>query len=213
MHVLGVEAAVVGVASVATASAAHTSTSQQAPATARVVIVPRGRDENSPARRSAIRPRFFAPLTVRRPLTITIVLASDPVAEWFGCGHITERRRSRGLRIERRKLAKRAAGRRAGERGRPPRTRVRGGDAGERNLGLTAKIEFADIVAIVPILRRSCAEHLLRFSTGWKPGRLPLNLVRLLLPLTSHSRRAPRHLEDRHETISRDAGCWYRPRP
>jgi hypothetical protein len=130
MHVLGVEAAVVGVASVATASAAHTSTSQQATATARVVIVPRGRNENSPARRSAIRPRFFAPLTVRRPLTITIVLASDPVAEWFGCGHITERRRSRGLRIERRKLAKRAAGRRAGERGRPPRTRVRGGDAG-----------------------------------------------------------------------------------
>jgi len=63
MHVLGVEAAVVGVASVATASAAHASTSQQAPATARIVIVPRGRDENSPARRSAIRPRFFAPLT------------------------------------------------------------------------------------------------------------------------------------------------------
>jgi hypothetical protein len=63
MHVLGVEAAVVGVASVATASAAHASTSQQAPATARIVIVPRGRDENSPARRSAIRPRFFATLT------------------------------------------------------------------------------------------------------------------------------------------------------
>ena len=42
----------------------------------------------------------------------------------------TQRRRSAGLRIECRKLAKRAAGRRAGERGRPPRTRVRGGDAG-----------------------------------------------------------------------------------
>jgi hypothetical protein len=38
-----------------------------------------------------IRPRFFAPLTVRRPLTVTIVLASDAVAEWFGCGHITQR--------------------------------------------------------------------------------------------------------------------------
>jgi hypothetical protein len=71
MHVLGAEAAVVGVASVATAFAAHASTSQQAPATARIVIVPRGRDENSPARRSAMRPRFSAPLTVRRPLTLT----------------------------------------------------------------------------------------------------------------------------------------------
>src|SRR6516165_3005600 len=39
----------------------------------------------------SIRPRFFAPLTVRRPLTMTIVLASDAVAEWFGCGHITQR--------------------------------------------------------------------------------------------------------------------------
>src|SRR5438445_10928638 len=106
---------------------------------------------------------------------------------------------SAGLRIERRKLAKRAAGRRAGERGRPPRTRVRGGDTGERNLGLTPKMEFADIVAIVPILRRSSAERLLRCSAGWKPGRLPLNLLRALLPLTSHSRRAPRPLEGRHE--------------
>src|SRR5260370_7795027 len=104
MQVWGVEAGVVGVASVATASAAHASTSHQAPATARIVIVPRGRDENSPARRSAIRPRFSAPLTVRRPLTITIVLASDPVAEWFRCGHITQPSPSPGLRLERPKL-------------------------------------------------------------------------------------------------------------
>jgi hypothetical protein len=68
-------------------------------------------------------------------------------------GHITQRRRSAGLRIERRKLAKTAAGRRAGERGRPPRTRVRGGDAGECNLRPNPRIEFTDIVAIVSILR------------------------------------------------------------
>ena len=39
----------------------------------------------------SIRPGFLAPLTVRQPLTVTIVLASDAVAEWFGCGHITQR--------------------------------------------------------------------------------------------------------------------------
>jgi len=31
----------------------------------------------------SIRPGFLAPLTVRQPLTVTIVLASDAVAEWF----------------------------------------------------------------------------------------------------------------------------------
>src|SRR6266446_9494120 len=128
-----------------------------------------GQEKRNPAARLRTVDRQAAPHHYDRP-------CQRSRGEWFGCGHITERRRSAGLRIERRKLAKRAAGRRAGERGRPPRTRVRGGDAGERNLRLNAKIEFADIVAIVPILRRSSAEHLLRFSTGWKPGQSSLTL-------------------------------------
>src|SRR5215469_5210999 len=71
--------------------------------------------------------------------------------------------------VERHSAASSLKGRPAvvrGERGRPPRTRVRGGDAGECNLRLNPKIEFTDIVAIVPILRRSSAERLLRRSTA-----------------------------------------------
>src|SRR5215831_8770564 len=75
-----------------------------------------------------------------------------------------------------------------GERGRPPRTRVRGGDAGECNLRLNPKIEFTDIVAIVPILRRSSAERLLRCSTAVNQ----VDYLFTLLPLTSHPRCTPR---------------------
>jgi hypothetical protein len=118
---------------------------------------------------------FLRTVDRRAALTTVIVLASEPVAEWFGCGHDHITQACVGFRVERRKLAKRAAGRRAGERGRPPRTRVRGGDAGKRNLRLNPKIEFADIVAIIPILRRSSAERLLwSLATGpscARPGK------------------------------------------
>src|SRR5260370_12511077 len=125
----GVEAAVVGVAWVATArgprlhfaaGASDRENRYRSPWPRRKLT---GQEKRNPAARLRTVDRQAAPHHYDRP-------CQRSRGEWFGCGHITERGPSAGLRIDRRTLAKRAAGRRAGERGRPPRTRVRGGDAG-----------------------------------------------------------------------------------
>src|SRR6516165_621987 len=94
-----------------------------------------------------------------------------------------------------------------GERGRPPRTRVRGGDAGECNLRLNPKIEFTDIVAIVPILRRSSAERLLRCSTAGNQVdyRLPPSYT-----ATACVPPALRTATSGGSSCNDDAGCLYR---